>query len=103
MQYDYLIVGAGSAGATLAGRLSESATVQVALVEAGPDHRSAEAPDAMRSPNPSRIINAPDFEMFRWDTLQARRTTSQAPRLHKLAEPAAHHDNRFHSRRLIGH
>ena len=28
----------------------------------------------MRSPNPSRIINAPDFEMFRWDTLQARRT-----------------------------
>ncbi len=82
MQYDYLIVGAGSAGATLAGRLSENAAVQVALIEAGPDHRSADAPDAMRSPNPSRIINAPDYEMFRWDTLQARRTTSQTPRLY---------------------
>ncbi len=82
MQYDYLIVGAGSAGATLAGRLSENAAVQVALIEAGPDHRSAEAPEAMRSPNPSRIINAPDYEMFRWDTLQARRTTSQTPRLY---------------------
>jgi len=82
MQYDYLIVGAGSAGATLAGRLSENAAAQVALIEAGPDHRSAEAPDAMRSPNPSRIINAPDYEMFRWDTLQARRTKSQTPRLY---------------------
>jgi choline dehydrogenase-like flavoprotein len=36
----------------------------------------------MRSPNPSRIINAPEYERFRWDTLQARRTTSQTPRLY---------------------
>ena len=56
--------------------------MQVALIEAGPDHRSAEAPEAMRSPNPSRIINAPDYEMFRWDTLQARRTTRKQPRLY---------------------
>lgn len=82
MQYDYLIVGAGSAGATLAARLSENAAVQVALIEAGPDHRSADAPDAMRSPNPSRMINAPEYEKFRYDTLQARRTASQTPRLY---------------------
>ena len=64
----------------LAARLSENPSVQVALIEAGPDFRSADAPEAMRIPNPSRIITDAEYAHLRYDDLMARRTSAQTPR-----------------------
>lgn len=40
MQFDYLVIGGGSAGCVLAGRLSEDPAVRVCLLEAGPEDTS---------------------------------------------------------------
>ena len=53
MQFDYIIVGGGSAGAVLASRLSENGTKQVALFEAGPDTPPDDVPDVIADSYPA--------------------------------------------------
>jgi choline dehydrogenase len=39
-EFDYVIVGAGSAGCVLANRLSQNASLEICLIEAGPNDNS---------------------------------------------------------------
>lgn len=68
-EFDYVIVGGGSAGCVIANRLSARPDIQVCLIEAGPDDRSFPAKQLVSTPAGTMgLIANPSFDwMFNFN------------------------------------
>ncbi|WP_043285755.1 GMC family oxidoreductase [Paraburkholderia oxyphila] len=76
VRYDFLVVGAGTAGAVMAARLSEDGLHRVLLIEAGVDTPPGQIPADIDDTFPSSTLNPAYF----WPGLEARMADGREPR-----------------------
>ena len=81
MQYDYIIIGAGSAGAIIGSRLSEDPSKSVLLIESGPDYKGIDdLPEGLKYGYASTKSNWNEEHNWQYRAKGAQNTPIAVPR-----------------------